>query len=214
MTVENKNSALWNRFFTEEKLTEMQLDQFKQYYELLIDWNTRINLTRITELSDAIDYHFQDSLRLGDALPLESIRSLADIGAGAGFPSIPLKIKYPHLSLVLIEVSGKRILFLQEVIKQLGLTNIEISSLDWRTFLRQTDYAIDYFCARASLAVSELLHYCKPSCRYRSSGLVYWASDEWEPTSRETKLIKSEYPYSIGTKKRKLVVFSCFECII
>lgn len=214
MTIDNKNSALWNRLFIQEKLTEKQLNQFQAYYELLIDWNTRINLTRITELSDAIEYHFQDSLRLGDVLPLESVRSLADIGAGAGFPSIPLKIKYPHLSMVLIEVSGKRVQFLQEVIKRLGLTDIEISSLDWRTFLRQTDYSIDYFCARASLAVSELLQLCKPSCRYRSSGLVYWASDEWIPTKKETNLIKSDYSYSVGTKKRKLVVFSCFECII
>jgi 16S rRNA (guanine527-N7)-methyltransferase len=214
MITDEKDDLLWQNFALQENLSEVQLEQFKRYYELLTHWNAKINLTRIITLSDVIMYHFQDSLSLSRCINVMAATSIADIGSGAGFPAIPLKIVYPHLSLVIIEVSGKRVSFLREVIKELGLLNIIISILDWRTFLRQTHYPVDYFCARASLSVGELLQFSKPSCWYRSATLVYWASEGWEPEKKEEKWITKEYLYVIGAKKRKLVVFSCFECII
>jgi 16S rRNA (guanine527-N7)-methyltransferase len=204
----------WDAFAADEKLTAVQIQQFRHYYALLASWNVNINLTAITREADVVVYHFQDSLQLGHAVNLASGGTIADVGAGAGFPSLPLKIVYPHLTVVLIEVNTKRIRFLQAVIQELDLQNVHISTLDWRTFLRKTEYQIDYFCARASLAVPELLAFCKPSCRYRASKLVYWASDQWEATIQEKSIIESQWTYVVGTKKRKLVVFSCIGCII
>jgi 16S rRNA (guanine527-N7)-methyltransferase len=214
MVILHTDESQWSAFAQTEHLSDLQLSQFKRYYELLIAWNEKINLTAITALADVIAYHFQDSLQLAQAVPLAQVRSIADVGSGAGFPGLPLKIAFPHLSLLIIEVNSKRVRFVQEVIRELGLQGIEISTLDWRTFLRQTKYPVDYFCARASLSVAELLQVYKPSCWYRQAGLVYWASGGWVPTEREKKSIKEEHLYMVGTKKRKLVVFSCIECII
>ncbi|HEV2916565.1 MAG TPA: 16S rRNA (guanine(527)-N(7))-methyltransferase RsmG [Candidatus Babeliales bacterium] len=210
----HQTSDFWSEFAQKENLNEEQLKKYISYYELLIEWNSRINLTAITKQEEVIAYHFQDSIRLGDIVDLNENICIADVGSGAGFPSLPLKIRYPHLAVVLIEVNLKRVRFLQEVIKKLDLDTVQISTLDWRTFLRQTHYPIDFFCARASLSIPELLHMCKPSCPYRQAGIVYWASDKWMAAKNVEKIIKKEYLYKVGTKKRKLVVFSCIECII
>ncbi len=199
---------LWQKFACDASLSGEQLEQFKRYYTLLIEWNEKMNLTALTKLSDVIAYHFQDSLALADAMDMQAITSCADIGTGAGFPIIPLKIKYPHLVCTLIEVNHKKITFLQEVINMLNLDSCTISDLDWRTFLRHTDQPIDLFCARASLWVPELMRMFKPACTYRTSQLIYWASNDWQPLPSEMKLIDKEYGYSVGNRKRKLIFFS------
>lgn len=202
------NELLWQDFAQRELLTEHQLMQFKLYYQRLVSWNNEVNLTRITHLEDAIAYHFQDSLSIGHFLPFDTITSIADVGSGAGFPSIPLKIKYPHLQVTIIEVSGKRINFLESLSKELALTNVTLCQQDWRTFLRQHVAPIEYFFARASLQVIQLLHLFKPSCRYQASTLVYWASDQWEPSDIEQTHIQKAYTYRVGEKQRKLVFFA------
>ncbi len=129
---------LWQGFFDAESLTHEQAEQFKRVHALLTEWNDRINLTSITDLADIIDYHFRDSLSLGHAIDLTSIKMIADVGTGAGFPGIPLKIKYPHLHVILIEVVQKKIKFLNTVIQELGLKNIEVVSYDCLKFLRKS----------------------------------------------------------------------------
>lgn len=201
------SSNFWHDFAKQEALTQNEVEQFKQYYELLIEWNKKFNLTAITDEKEVIAYHFQDSLALQKLIDCKAVKTLADIGTGAGFPALPLKIKFPHLKLVLIEVNKKRISFLQHVCQQLNLHDIEMVDLDWRSFLRKTDYKIDVVCARASLRPPELFHMFKPSCFYNNAQLVYWAADSWQPRPKEKVFLKKEQIYEVGDKKRKLVLF-------
>src|SRR5690606_26635501 len=99
-------------------------DAFETYYEVLIDWNERMNLTAITEREQVYTKHFFDSLSLSRFLSMEKLETIADIGSGAGFPSIPLKIMFPHLQLTIIDSLNKRIMFLKHLVEQLGLSNV------------------------------------------------------------------------------------------
>src|SRR5690554_5265731 len=105
-------------------LTEDQLSQFELYYEQLIEWNGKMNLTGITDREQVYIKHFYDSVSLSFYIPIASIQTLIDIGSGAGFPSIPLKIVYPHLQITIIDSLNKRIQFLQHIAKSLSLTAI------------------------------------------------------------------------------------------
>ncbi len=195
----------WKLFASEEELSQQQLAQFQRYLELLIEWNEKINLTAITTPDEIITYHFQDSLAVDRFIDFKKISMIADVGTGGGFPGIPLKIKFPHLKVVLIEVVAKKISFLQEVIHQLGLENIEVCDMDWRNFLRHTDYPIDLFVSRASLRPEELIHMFKGSSPYRNKQIIYWASQTWQPSAKEQQYIKTEHEYVMG-KNRRLVV--------
>ncbi len=115
---------------------------------------------------------------------------------------------YPHLVLILIEVSHKKIQFLNELCSALELQDVELIAYDWRTFLRKTAYDIDLFCARASLSLDELIRMFKPSCPYRNQQLLYWASESWAPDEHIAAFIKNEYAYKIRHKKRRLVLLS------
>lgn len=106
-------------------LTEKELDQLEKYYNLLITWNEKINLTRIIEKEDVYLKHFYDSLTLIKVVDLNKDLSLCDVGTGAGFPGIVLKICFPNLKITLVDSLQKRINFLNEVIKELDLKNIE-----------------------------------------------------------------------------------------
>ena len=121
---------------------------------------------------------------------------------------IQLKIKYPHLQVVLIEVNTKKISFLNEVIKQLALDNIEVCPLDWRTFLRKTEYSIDVFCSRASLQTDELFRVFSPAYHYNTAVLVYWASVQRKTQEVDLVYLKKEEEYKVGNKTRKLMFFS------
>ena len=201
---DERTVILWNRFIAEEALSAYQADQFISYLKMLIMWSKNINLTTITVPASVIKYHFQDSLRVDKAIDMKTITIACDIGTGGGFPGIPLKIKYPHLKIVLIEVNNKKITFLNEVIAELKLKDISIASQDWRTFLRTTDYDIDLFCARASLQPDELIRMFKPSSPYKNSLCIYWASIEWHPDKKTSPFIHSNMPYEVGNKKRRL----------
>jgi 16S rRNA G527 N7-methylase RsmG len=114
---------------------------------------------------------------------------------------------FPWLPVYLIEVKRKKIMFLERLIQELGLVQVTIVPMDWRTFLRKTDLPIELFCARASLPVSELVRMFKPSCVYKYKRLVYWAAYNWQPLKHERCLLKREWPYVVGGRKRKLVLF-------
>ena len=202
------NNVLWQNFAAQYKLSPEQLQQFEKYYELLISWNQNINLTAITEESDVIAYHFEDSLQLSNFYDMASCSMIADIGTGAGLPGIPLKIMFPHLSVVLVEVVQKKVTFLREVIKELGLTNIEVCDFDWRNFLRKTEHPVDLVCARASLRPDELIHMFKPSSPYRNAQLVYWASTDYEVGEKEQPFFVRADSYAVGAKKRNYCFFA------
>ena len=203
----DREVLLWRSFQDEETLSPTQLQQFKNYVLLLQKWNKKINLTSLTSVSDIIMYHFKDSLVIRKFIDFNGINGIADIGSGAGFPGIPLKILYPQVFIVLIEINQKKIAFLETVIRELSLSHIEICPLDWRTFLRKTSYETDLFMSRASLHVEELLRIFKPACIYNNARLVYWASQHWILPKKEEPYFEKEEQYMIASKKRRLIFF-------
>ena len=105
--------------------TTEQLNQLEKFYELLIDWNKMINLTRITEKEEVYLKHFYDSLTIVKVIDLSKVYTLCDIGTGAGFPGVVLKIMYPNLKITLVDALQKRVNYLNQIIKSLKLTDIE-----------------------------------------------------------------------------------------
>ena len=132
--------------FTEElanlgiELNEHQKEQFDQYYELLVEWNKVMNLTGITEYEEVNLKHFTDSLSIARVKDMHQVQSVIDIGTGAGFPGIPLKIVYPELEVVLLDSLNKRIKFLDEVIRTLGLEKIRTIHGRVEDFAKKKEY--------------------------------------------------------------------------
>lgn len=143
-------------------VTKNQLKQFDKYYNLLIDWNKKINLTGIVEKKDVYLKHFYDSATLYKVIDLNKEESLCDIGTGAGFPGMVLKILFPNLKITLIDALEKRIKFLNIVIEELDLKDIET------IHARSEEYGIthrekfDVVTARAVAALPVLIEYCVP----------------------------------------------------
>lgn len=105
-------------------LTAAQLSQFEVYYEQLIEWNDKMNLTGITDREQVYIKHFYDSISLSFFIPINDIQTVIDVGSGAGFPSIPLKIVFPHLQITIIDSLNKRIQFIQHIVKSLLLDSV------------------------------------------------------------------------------------------
>ncbi|EKD48440.1 MAG: 16S rRNA methyltransferase GidB [uncultured bacterium] len=197
----------WLQFINQDSLSQQELARFKTYAKLLYEWNQKFNITAVEEIPAIISHHFQDSLRLAIAIDISKISTLVDVGSGGGFPGIPLAIKHPHLKIILIEVSHKKIQFLEEVIGQLGLQDqVSIFDNDWRTFLRTTHFEVDVICARASLQPEELLRMFKPASPYKDALLVYWASSLWEPSDLVRPYIQEYVEYKVGNKGRRLAM--------
>lgn len=202
-----KENLVWQSFVRSEQLTEHQAQQFERYFFLLLEWNEKINLTRITDVSAIIAYHFQDSLAIANHVDFTTVRGVGDVGTGAGFPGIPLSIKFPDLPMTLLEVCLKKAAFLRLVIQELGLVNCQVSTLDWRTFLRQTQEPIDIFLSRASLQPEELVRMFKPVSPYKDGQLVYWASQHWQPEGDAKKYLVKTGEYAVGDQRRLYAFF-------
>lgn len=198
---------VWRDFKEQAGLTDKQLEQFKTYEDMLSEYNTRMNLTAIIEVSAIVRQHFQDSLALKDFIDMTELKGIVDVGAGAGFPAIPLKIIFPHLKVLLIEVTKKKIAFLEDVIAALDLKDVEFYANDWRTFIRKTDYDYDFFVTRAALNEVELSRMFKPSSPYKDATLVYWVSKDWEPDPKVAGLLSHEERYKLGARERRLAFF-------
>ena len=205
---EAQEKNLWEEFSTQEKLSEQTTAQFKRYAQLLREWNERTNLTRITDLADIITYHFQGSIRVRDCIDLSRCKGICDVGAGAGFPGVPLSILYPEVPVVLLEVNQKKVSFLRAIIADLGLKNCTVCDLDWRTFLRKASYTIDLFVARASLQPEELVRAFSLSSAYKDAQLIYWASQHWEPAGKEAAYLTKKEQYFLHDHVRFFVFFA------
>ena len=199
---------VWEHFAQDENLTPEQLEKFQIYARELMEWNKLHNLTALKDLSGIVNQHFIDSIALRKVYDLATINSLCDVGSGAGFPGLPLKIMFPHLHVGLIEVNHKKREFLSHVIELLGLENVEVIDLDWRTFLRTTEGEIDLFVTKAALHEEELIRMFRGNCTYRTSKLIYWATSDWEADPKAEPYIKQELPYMFRRKERKFIVMA------
>lgn len=142
------------------RLSDSQIQQYLHYAELLKQWNEKMNLTAITELEEVFDKHFYDSLLPSFTTELKG--QLCDVGAGAGFPSVPLKIAYPELSVTILEPLAKRITFLDEVIEQLGLQKIHCYHQRAEDYAKEHRETFDLVTARAVANLPMLAELCIP----------------------------------------------------
>ncbi len=181
-------------------LTDIQLIQFTQYYELLLEWNSFMNLTAITELQEVIDKHFVDSLTIANYITLKK-QTILDLGTGAGFPGIPIKILYPNVEIVLLDSLNKRIKFLNTVIEKLQLQNIRAVHGRAEDLSHQIAYReqFDICTSRAVANLSTLSEYCIPFVKEGG----YFISYKTEAAKEEINEAKRAV-YVLGGKIEKI----------
>ena len=151
-----------NEFILELKkinieITKDQLNKLEQYYQLVIEKNMVMNLTGITEKKDFYLKHFYDSLTINKIIDLNNIETLCDIGSGAGFPGIVIKVLFPKIKVTLIDSLNKRILFLNEVINKLDLKEIETICMRAEEYAKENEEKYDLVTARAVASLNILL---------------------------------------------------------
>lgn len=145
-------------------LTTKQIEQFLQYYEMLTEWNQVMNLTAITEYEEVMKKHFIDSITLKKAYDVTQPATVIDVGTGAGFPGLALKIAYPELQVTLLDSLQKRVQFLNAVIEKLGLTQVETIHGRAEDFAKpgKLREKYDLCVSRAVANLSTLSEYCLP----------------------------------------------------
>ena len=175
------------------QLTNQQVDQFFEYYRLLVQWNEFMNLTAITEMEEVMEKHFVDSLALSKAAEVGKIETLIDVGTGAGFPGIPLKIAYPHLRVVLLDSLNKRVKFLSTVIEALGLTDIQAVHGRAEDAARQKAYReqFDAAVSRAVANMASLSEYCLPFVKVGGVFVPYKSGNIEEELKDAGKAVKT-----------------------
>lgn len=184
------------------RFNERQLEQFDIYFRILVEWNEKMNLTGITEREQVYIKHFYDSLSLAFFMPMEEVQTLADIGSGAGFPGIPLKIVNPHLQLTIVDTLQKRIHFLQHLASELRLTNVTCvhGRAEDIARLQQHRDRYDLVTARAVARLAVLNEFCLPFVRQDgmfvamkgSGGVDELTEAEYSLKQLKGKLEKSE----------------------
>lgn len=174
------------------QLTKQQEEQFFQYYELLIETNKVMNLTAITEKNEVIVKHFIDSLLIVKSIDLNKYHNLIDVGTGAGFPGIPIKIIFPHIKVTLLDSLNKRLKFLNNVIEELGLKNIYTVHGRAEDLGHNSDYRekFDICVSRAVANLSTLSEYCIPFVKQNGKFVSYKSSVSSEEISESNKAVK------------------------
>ena len=163
------------------QLSEKQLEQFYDYFQFLVEKNKVMNLTAITEFEDVVEKHFLDSISLCQVMDLKKSLTLLDLGTGAGFPGIPLKIMFPELKITLADSLNKRLLFLNEVMEALNLKDIETVHGRAEELSKRKDYreSFDLCVSRAVANLSTLSEYCLPFI-HTSGKFISYKSGEVE----------------------------------
>lgn len=185
-------------------LTDKQMQQFLTYYEMLVEKNKVMNLTAITDYDEVIEKHFLDSLQIAKYVDLNG-KSLIDIGTGAGFPGIPLKIAFPQLKVVLLDSLNKRIKFLDEVIHELGLEDVETLHGRAEDYGKNVEYRekFDFCVSRAVANLSSLSEYCIPFVKKEGYFIPYKSGNIDEELETANKAV-----FLLGGKLEKVEKFA------
>lgn len=173
------------------QLSPWQLEQFEIYFNTLVEWNEKMNLTAITDKEEVYLKHFYDSISAAFYVDFQNVKSVCDVGAGAGFPSIPLKICFPHLSISIVDSLNKRISFLNHLANELKLESVAFyhdrAEVFGQNSLHREQY--DLVTARAVARMSVLSEFCMPLVKVGGSFLAMKASSAPEELKIANKAI-------------------------
>ncbi len=170
-------------------ISDKSLKDLDTYYKMLVSYNEKVNLTRITNKEDVYLKHFYDSLTLNEVIDLSKINSLCDIGTGAGFPGLVLKIVFPNLSVTLVDSLNKRLLFIDEVIKVLGLENVKTVHARGEDFIKEKQ-EFDLVTSRAVMKLKPLSTICLPLVKKGGYFVAMKAHCEEEITEAKSTINK------------------------
>ncbi|MCD8231796.1 MAG: 16S rRNA (guanine(527)-N(7))-methyltransferase RsmG [Clostridiales bacterium] len=183
-------------------LSSAQMQQFLDYYQMLIEWNKKMNLTSITEFEDVVEKHFLDSLCIFKTFPQITDKKILDLGTGAGFPGIPIKIVFPDTEFVLMDSVNKKLTFLNAVINNLELNNISTVHGRAEDLARKSEYRqkFDLCVSRAVANLASLSEYCLPFVKIGGYFVSYKSGDIEEEAKNARKAI-----YLLGGKTEQIV---------
>ena len=196
-------------------LTDEQIKQFLTYYELLIEKNKVMNLTAITEYEEVIEKHFLDSISLCQVYDLSKPVKILDMGTGAGFPGVPLKIAFPEAEITLADSLNKRIKFLDEVIETLGLEKVTTIHARAEELAKNKEHreSYDLVVSRAVANLSTLGEYCIPFVKMNGNFISYKSGEieeEVKTAKNAVKIlggqIKDVYKFELSEQKRSFVI--------
>lgn len=217
--LEKYDTSVFERDLKEIGITleKRQMCQFLKYYELLIEWNRFMNLTGITEFEEVMKKHFIDSLSLAKYQKISDVKTLIDVGTGAGFPALPLKIAFPHLQVTLLDSLNKRIHFLDAVIEELELDGIETVHGRAEDFAKPDKLRERYDIAvsRAVANLATLSEYCIPFIRKGGSFAAYKSekvSEELKTAEKAVSLLggrvisKNDFVLPFSDMNRTIVI--------
>ena len=197
------------------ELSQKQKNQFIQFYEFLVEKNKVMNLTGITEFEEVLTKHFLDSLACVKAIDMTKVKTIMDIGTGAGFPGVPLKIAFPHLEACLLDSLKKRVNFLEESFELLGLEGIKAIHGRAEEYAKNKEYREKYdLCvSRAVSNLATLSEYCLPYVKVGGHFISYKSGEIEEEVANAKNAtfllggkMKEVYKFDLYEQKRSFVV--------